>query len=209
MTSGITIIATDGVSSASLQPAFSVTVAAAPVNSAPTISGSPPTTAQVGVPYSFKPTAADANGDTLTFSIVNRPSWATINSATGQLSGTPTAVSMTSNVTISVTDGKATTALPPFSIVVAAAAPTTGTATLSWVPPTYNTDGTVLTNLAGYRIRYGTTSTALSTITVANPGIARYVLSGLSAGVWYFAVASYTSTGAESTNTPVVPYTVR
>ena len=37
-------------------------------NTAPKISGSPPTSAAVGASYSFKPTASDANGDKLTFS---------------------------------------------------------------------------------------------------------------------------------------------
>jgi hypothetical protein len=33
-----------------------------------------------------------------------------------------------------------------------------GRATLSWTAPTENTDGTTLANLAGYRIRYGTSA---------------------------------------------------
>ncbi len=42
--------------------------------------------------YSFTPTASDADvgiGGQLTFSIVNMPTWATFNTTTGQLSGTP------------------------------------------------------------------------------------------------------------------------
>ncbi len=78
------------------------------------------------------------------------------------------------------------------------------------MPPTLNTDGTVLTNLAGYRIRYGKTSTALTSLTtVSNPGIASYVLQGLSPGVWYFAISAYTSVGTESANSTVVGFTVR
>ncbi len=37
----------------------------------------------------FTPSANDADGDTLTFTISNRPSWATFNGTTGRLSGTP------------------------------------------------------------------------------------------------------------------------
>ena len=66
------------------------------------------------------------------------------------------------------------------------AAPTNGSATLSWTPPTQNTDGSALTNLAGYRILYGTSASALTqTIEIANPGLATYVVTGLSSGNWY------------------------
>ncbi len=118
---GVMIIASDGVTSASL-PNFSIAVSANTVtNAAPTIVGSPATSAQVGVPYSFKPTAVDANKDLLTFSVVNMPSWATFNTATGLLSGTPTTAGANGNIQIRVTDGKATTSLAAFTIVVAAA----------------------------------------------------------------------------------------
>jgi hypothetical protein len=76
---------------------------------------------------------------------------------------------------------------------------TTGSATLSWTPPTQNTNGTTLTNLAGYRIYYGTSSSAMNQrITVANAGVSRYVVESLGAGTWYFNVRAYSSTGAES-----------
>ncbi len=45
-------------------------------NSPPHIVGAPPVIAQVGQPYEFAPTATDADGDTLTFAIENRPEWA-------------------------------------------------------------------------------------------------------------------------------------
>jgi len=46
------------------------------------------------------------------------------------------------------------------------------------------------------------------TIQVANPGIATYVVSGLSSGTWYFSVKAYTSSGAESANSTVVSKTI-
>ena len=85
-----------------------------------------------------------------------------------------------------------------------------GIATLSWTPPTSNTDGTALTNLAGYRIHYGTSPAALtSTIQIANPGLSRYTLSNLSSGTYYFAVRAYTSAGSESANSNVVSKVVQ
>jgi hypothetical protein len=90
-----------------------------------------------------------------------------------------------------------TTTLPTFAVTVNAVA--TGSATLSWTPPTQNTDGSALTSLAGYRVYYGTSATALtSTIQLTNPGLTRYVVSDLSAGTYYFAIAAYNSTGTES-----------
>ena len=71
-------------------------------------------------PYSFQPTANDVDGDALTFSIQGPPSWAVFDTATGRLSGTPLVAdaNTSSTVTISVTDGKATTSLAPFTLTV-------------------------------------------------------------------------------------------
>ena len=71
--------------------------------------------------------------------------------------------------------------------------------TLNWMPPTENTDGTALSNLAGYHIHYGTQSGDYTqTITVDNPGIATYVVDNLSPGTYYFVVTAYNSDGTES-----------
>jgi hypothetical protein len=211
--SSILIIVTDGVSSAFL-PTFSITVSGtSTTNSAPTITGTPGTSATVGTAYSFTPTAKDANGDALTFSITNKPSWAAFSTSTGKLSGTPTAAGTYSSIVIAVSDGKVTTKLAAFSIVVSTASSSgtgTGAASLSWTPPTRNTDGSSLTNLAGYRISYGTSASSLSkTITVTNPGLSSYVVESLTAGTWYFSIKAYTSTGTESAASTVVSKSVQ
>lgn len=175
----------------------------------PTISGTPAKSVTVGETYRFQPTAKDPNGDKLTFSITNRPSWATFNTSTGVLTGQPTLanVGTYSNIVIKVSDGKATASLPSFSITVAQSS--SGTATLSWTPPTSNTDGTALTNLAGYRIYYGTSASALNQqIQVANPGLSTYVVTGLPKGTYYFAVRAYNSAGSESGLSNVVTKTI-
>ena len=104
-----------------LLPPFSINVVSA--NAPPTISGTPAGSVTVGSSYSFLPTARDANGDALTFSITNRPAWASFNSGTGRLSGTPgsTHIGTYSNIVISVSDGRNRAALPPFSINVVSA----------------------------------------------------------------------------------------
>jgi len=203
--SNIVISVSDGRLSASLA-AFSIQVSGT-ANRAPTISGSPPTSVNAGVAYSFQPSAADADGNALTFSIQNTPSWATFSTGTGRLSGTPAAANAGtySNIVISVSDGRVSASLPTFAITVSQAA-ATGSATLSWTPPTRNTDGTTLSNLAGYRINYGTSSTNLTqTVQIANAGVARYTVTGLTSGTWYFAVRAYNTVGGESNLSEQVP----
>jgi hypothetical protein len=168
-------------------------------NRAPTISGTAPPSVNASSPYSFAPTAADADGDTLAFSIQNKPAWATFNTSTGRLSGTPAPadVGTYSNITISVSDGKTSTSLSAFAIAVVTVS--NGSATLSWTAPTENEDGSTLSNLAGYRIVYGTSASALTnTIQITNPSVTTYVVENLAPATWYFAVTAVNSTGAES-----------
>lgn len=204
--SSIQIYAWDGKYAANL-PTFNIAVKSAgstsSTNHAPTITGTPATSVTVGNSYSFKPTAKDADGNSLGYSISNKPSWATFSTATGQLSGKPSSsnVGSFSNIVIKVSDGKASASLKAFSIAVKAASGSSGTgsATLSWTPPTSNTDGSSLTNLSGYRIYYGTSSSSLSkTVQITNPSISTYVIDDLSAATWYFAVKAVTSSGVES-----------
>ena len=165
----------------------------------PTLSGTPATSVGVGSTYRFQPTASDPNGDTLAYTITNRPSWATFNTTSGLLTGQPTLanVGTTSNISISVSDGTTRVSLPTFSISVVQAS--SGAASLSWMPPTSNTDGSALTNLAGYRIYYGTSANALTQmIQVPSAGVSSYVVTGLSSGTYYFGVRAYSTTGAES-----------
>lgn len=202
----IRITVSDGMASATL-PAFTITVETG--NRAPTISGSPATTIVEGQAYSFTPTASDADGDTLSFTIVNMPSWATFNGGTGRLSGTPGAgtVGTYSNIQIRVSDGTVEAALPAFSIAVQQAA--NGSATLSWNAPTTRTDGSPLTNLAGYRLRYGNSSGNYpNTINITNPGLTSYVVNNLASGTWFFVLAAYDSAGLESSNTNPVSKTI-
>lgn len=72
--------------------------------------------------------------------------------------------------------------------------PTPGSATISWTPPVKNSDGSALTDLAGYYIDYGLAPNALNqTVKVDGPGIASYIVTGLTPGTWYFSVEAYTS----------------
>src|SRR5262249_20862703 len=100
-----------------------------PGAAAPVISGTPATTAVVGESYTFTPRASDAQGATLTFSIVNMPGWASFDNTSGRLSGTPSSdsVGTFANIQISVSNGQATATLDPFAITVAAQLTLSGT----------------------------------------------------------------------------------
>jgi Putative Ig domain len=175
-----------------------------------TISGQPSTSVNVGGTYSFTPSAQDTAGKPLTFSIQNQPAWASFNSTTGQLSGAPTAAyaGTYSNIVIAATDGIASAALPPFSIAVNQVS--NGSATLTWTPPLANTDGSALTNLAGYRIYYGTATNSLNqSVQVANVGISSFTVSNLTSGTWYFGVTAYTTSGLESSLSNVTSKSVQ
>ena len=174
---------------------------ASAANRAPSISGSPATTAYVGKAYFFAPKASDPDGDNLTFKIAKKPVWATFSSVTGSLSGTPSSshIGTYSNIVISVSDGRVTKSLPAFSIKVVQAASTVSPVTLSWVPPTHNVDGTQLSNLAGYRVHYGQVSGQYDySVSVGSPGITSATIENLAPARWYFAVTAVTSSGTQS-----------
>jgi hypothetical protein len=194
---------------ASPAPAPTTPPTSAP-NQPPTISGTPVTSAKTNQPYAFQPTASDPDGDKVTFNVYNKPAWATFDPATGKLAGTPSSSSTGkfSNITIVASDGTSTDQLGPFEITVASTA-TTGSATLSWQPPTENADGSPLTNLAGYVIRYGKQADALTLeVKIGNPGITTAMIEGLAPAKWYFTVSAYTTTGVESMPSAVGSKTV-
>lgn len=190
--------------------------ASAGANATPTISGSLATQASVGTAYAAAPQAADADGDTLAFSIQNKPEWAQFNTATGQLSGTPTAASTAANIVISVSDGKASASLAAFSITVGTAPTATPGTTpsgpgvaLSWDVPTRTVTGETLQNLAGYRIHYGTNQNALvNSIEVQSAGSNSFTVQNLPRGTYFFAVRAVTATGDESKLSNVISRSV-
>ncbi len=167
-------------------------------NSPPVISGTPPASVSVGQSYSFTPTVRDPDGDPLTFSILGKPGWASFATDTGALTGTPQDgdIGPYENISISASDGSASAELG-FSINVTQLGE--GSVALSWQAPSLNTDGSALTDLAGYRIYYGTTQgNYTEQITIENPGITTYVVDNLSPNTWYFAATAFNEANIES-----------
>jgi hypothetical protein len=184
--------------------------------------GAPATSVAVSRYYGFQAWATDNTGRVVTYSIKNKPSWATFDTKYGHLYGVPTSanVGTTSSIVISATDGLTTASLPAFSIAVTGTGTSTGggttggttgtgAATLHWTPPLANTNGSTITNLAGYVISYGTSSTSLTTtVKLANPGLTSYMISGLAKGTYYFAVSAYETSGATSSLSSKVGKTI-
>ena len=83
--------------------------------------------------------------------------------------------------------------------VSSARASATYTATLSWSQPRKNIDGSALTDLAGYHIRWGRDPNNLTnTMDLAWAGYSWMAATDLTTGLWYFSIRSYNSRGVES-----------
>lgn len=160
-------------------------------NTAPTISGNPARSVTVNTNYGFTPSAADADGDSISFAIRNKPSWAAFSTGTGRLSGVPTDshVGVHGNISITASDGQATDTLGPFEIEVTDDG--SGSASLSWTSPTQNTDGTPLVDLARFRIDWTRSNDgAKGSVTINNPSVSSYVVENLAAGTYVFTVVA-------------------
>lgn len=80
--------------------------------------------------------------------------------------------------------------------------------TVNWVPPTANDDGSPLTDLAGFRVYYGTSASMSSNQIkdVAQPGASSVVIGpGLAPATYYVVVSAYNSKGVESVKVPAPP----
>lgn len=168
-------------------------------NRAPSISGNPPSAVLAGEAFSFTPDASDPDGDNLTFSIENRPGWATFDTRTGTLSGTPTMANIGSfnGIRISVSDAQESASMPDFSVEVMQTGP--ASITLSWSAPTQNEDGSALTDLAGYKLFYGRSSGEYTNVVqIDNPSVTTFVVENLAPATYYFAAKSFNASGIES-----------
>lgn len=211
-TDAIVISVSDGEFTTHLA-SFSLTVTAAGSNPGmgnqpPSISGTPGTEAREGELYTFTPSADDQDGDTLTFSITNRPDWLNLDEITGELSGTPQSadVGLHEAIQISVSDGTTTVDLASFDITVESTS-----ALLSWTAPTTREDSSPLTlsEISGYRIYSGTNPDELTLlITYADSSVTSHRDEGLSPATHYYAVTAYDTDGVESALSAVVSKTI-
>jgi hypothetical protein len=85
---------------------------------------------------------------------------------------------------------------PPVAVApppVAVAPPPVADLMVSWVAPTANTDGTPLTDLAGYHLHYGDT-----VIDIPDPLAVTYTVKNLTMGAWVLYMTAYNTEGVES-----------
>jgi hypothetical protein len=198
--SGTVVISVSDDKVSAALPAFSISVTAVP-NSTPSISGTPGGQVLAGQLYSFQPVAADADGDTLTFSIENRPTWASFNTATGRLYGTPDAgdAGAWSGIRIRVSDGITTAELSAFAIQVQSPTATSSDVELTWVAPVTNVDGSALTDLAGFKLYYGRQGGSFTdSVEINNANATSYLVQDLDAGNWQFVLTAVNTSGQES-----------
>jgi hypothetical protein len=85
-----------------------------------------------------------------------------------------------------------------------------GIASVSWTAPAQNTDGSPLTDLAGFIVRYGTDAAALSSlISVISPNATGAQIENLGPGNWYFEVAAITTANVVGLYSPTVSETIQ
>lgn len=74
-----------------------------------------------------------------------------------------------------------------------------GTALVSWTLPTENDDGSLLTDLEGFRIYYGIASGKyFRVVIIDDPTRVSHLVEGLGNANWHFAVIAYKSSGLQS-----------
>jgi hypothetical protein len=97
------------------------------------------------------------------------------------------------------------------SSTASTASPAAKSVTLSWSPPTQNSDGSSLSNLAGYTLHYGTSSEDYTgSIEITNPTATSYVVDGSNfpPGTYYFAISAYNAQQVSSSLSGEISVTV-
>ena len=168
----------------------------APPNNAPTISGTATTLINTNSDYQFIPTATDLDGDDLTFTIENKPTWATFSNISGELKGTPLEANEYRDIIISVSDGLESASLPAFDIDVLN---NLHNVTISWEAPTTDVKGDDIEGLTGYKIMYGQESGKYEyTLSIDGPDIKSTTILNLERKDHYFSMTAVTAHNIES-----------
>lgn len=174
------------------------------------IGGTPPSQILHDTPFSFAPQVTAPTGVPLSFSASNLPGWASIDAATGRVTGIPrlTHIGVYNNIRLTVSGGGQSATSPAYTVTVVAAAP--GRATLRWLPPSTRTDGTLLgAGLAGYKLYCGQSPTVLRPcVTIDNASVTTYVVENLTPATWYFAATAFDTGGLESAHSNIATKTI-
>lgn len=74
----------------------------------------------------------------------------------------------------------------------------TNAATIRWVPPLTNEDGTNLGDLAGYKVHYGTSQGSYPNIVVVSNNVTETTIDNLPGDTYYFVVTAHDVYGNDS-----------
>ena len=86
------------------------------------------------------------------------------------------------------------------SSLAALPAPAAAALTVSWTRPTLNVDGTALTDIASYRVAYGTAPAALSLTATAPATQTALTLGNLTPGATYYVTVSAVNSAWEASS---------
>ena len=101
-------------------------------------------------------------------------------------------------------------ALAAIVIITTGCATADRSASLNWLPPTEKTDGSTLTDLAGYKIYWGQSPVNLNnSVTLNDASITSYVVDELTRATWYFSTTAVDADGLESPFSNVATKTIR
>ena len=79
----------------------------------------------------------------------------------------------------------------------------TGFVELNWIPPVTNQDGSQLSDLAGYRIYYGSSQNNLNNVESIDAGLTSYTIENLPSGTHYFSITAIDINDNESSRSNI------
>lgn len=142
-------------------------------------------------------TATGSYSDGSTQNLTTSAIWSASNTAVASVSNATGSKGLGTGVASGTATISATSNGVSGSAALTVTAPSTASISLAWDPATTYSDGSPITDLAGYRVYYGTVpGTYSSSVDVGN--MTNYTISNLTSGTYYLAVTVRNLSGTES-----------
>ncbi len=167
-------------------------------NSPPSFQGSVNYLIKVNEVIDTQLNASDPDGDTLTYTTFNFPTWLTLDSNTGKITGTPTDhdIGTYSDIRISISDGNNTVTAGPYTIRVT---DELFSIEINWMEVTQDVNGNDIDNIAGYKIYIKDTLTNYDQeAMVEGSSKTSHDINRLAPGTYNVTVSSLLASGLES-----------
>ena len=203
--STFTVTATDSYGKTDTETVNAITVG----NTAPLWNSHPVAceTAAAGAQYSCAMSASDSDLHTLTYSLVNSPSWMSIDASTGVITGTPDTSTDFSNLEVRVTDGHDPVSATTFNVTIANNAPAFASfscPTVGTIGSAYSCSPTASDADTGHTITYGLLSApSWMSIDASTGVITGTVANAAGSGVTVTASDTYDTTSAAAFNVAI------